>query len=275
MDKSLRVYKLSFKSHAIFVFSIILFLGTITMLYMGYSYGNNTEAKITLFSLSAISFLLSIYFFKNFKRIPKYSFGISENRIEVKDNKLNKVIYKFTEIADVFLYSTGHSLYKNNLVFRINSHSPWYRVNTFLNNYERFSDDFLSNYFKYKTPYYLDKIDKGENIEFTVIDKKSKLKIGENSDFNNQFKKLKTKSLILNKDKVTFDGSEYFLKNMLSIKDTHLGFLEFQDLDGKIQFKIHEDNFFSLEVFLALYDCVMNDYFIEREISNNIKKHIK
>lgn len=272
MDKSLRIYKLSFKSHAIFIFSVILLLGTITMLYMGYSYGNNIEAKITLFSLSSISFLLSLYFFRNYKRIPKFSFSIGENRIEVKDNKLNNVIYKFTEIADVYLYSTGHSLYKNSLVFRINSHSPWYHANTYLNKYERFSDDFLSNYFKYKTPYYLDKIDKGEEIEFKIIDKKNRLKIGENTDFNSFFKKIKTKSLLLSKNKVSFDGNEYFLKNMLSIKDTPLGFLEFQDLNEKTQFKIHEDNFLSLEVFLALYDCVMNDYFIEREVSNSNKK---
>ena len=273
MEKSLRKYKNSIKGLMVLWLSFLMFLGSVSTIYFGFTYKNDHESKITLFILSAVTLILFFYFYSYYKSIPKLVFFIGENHLEVLDEKTKtKVTYKFSEIGDVFLYSSGSSLYKNNLVFRINPHTQWYHVKNHIKDFERFSEEFMSNYFKYKTPILLDKIEHGEQIEFRFLDKKNRIKSSLRGNFNKIYKRIKTKSITLDKNYLVYEKDSFSLKDMESVNDTVLGFIEFKDNKGQMKFKIHEDNFFSLEVFLALYDCVLSDYFVEKEICKLSKK---
>jgi len=273
MEKSLRKYNTSIKTFMVLWAAILLLIGSIATIYYGFTYKNDQESKITLFVLSGISLVLAIYFYFSYKNIPKFIFSVGENQLIVFNKKTKeRVSYKFSEIGDVFLYSSGNSLYKNNLVFRLNAHTPWYHVKNYIKDFERFSEEFMTNYFKYKTPLLLDKIEHGEHIEFRFLDNKNRIKSSLGGNFNKTYKKIKTKAITVDKNCLVFEKDSYELKNMEAITDTALGFIEFKDNSGDVKFKVHEDNFFNLEVFLALYDCVLSDYFVEKEIKELNKK---
>ena len=267
MEKTLRTYALSFKVYLSSFLSLIFFIMSIALFYQGIYKENDKILSLSLGIIASISLLFSLYFLYVYKSIPKYFFSIGENSLVVLDKKTKeKVSYKFSEIDDVFLYSSGNSLYKNNLVFRINSHSKWYHVTTYINNFDIFTEEFLSHYFKYRTPVLLDKIEQGQKVEFRFFEKNHRIRVSRRKNFNQIYKKLKIKSILLDKNNLSLNKSNFSLKNMGNINDTVLGFLEFKDDTGNLKLKVHEDNFFSLEVFLALYDCVLNDFFIEKEI---------
>lgn len=86
---------------------------------------------------------------------------------------------------------------------------------------------------------------------------------------------MKIKSVILGKNNLSLDKDKFDLKSMVNITDSVLGFVEIKDDKGRTKLKVHEDNFFSLEVFSALYDCVLNDFFVEKEIEKIKKTEIQ
>lgn len=276
MEKTLRKYALSIKVYFLAFLTTVFFIMSLALFYQGFYRETENLSQIFLYILGSISIIFSFYFLYLYKSIPKYVFYITENQLQVLDKKSKeKVIYKFSEIGDVFLYSSGHSQYKNNLVFRINSHTNWYHVTSFTDKFEIFTEEFLSNYFKYRTPVLLDKIEQGEEVEFKFLEKINKVKSSKRKNFNKIYKKLKIKSVILGKNNLNLDKHKLDLKNMTNISDSVLGFLEFKDESGNTKLKVHEDNFFSLEVFLALYDCVLNDFFVEKEIEKIKKTEIQ
>lgn len=273
MEKTLRKYALSMKVYFLSSIATVFFIMSLALIYQGIYSETEELTQVFLYILGVITVIFSLYFTHLYKAIPKYTFYISENQIQIFDKKIKeKVSYKFSEIGDVFLYSSGHSLYKNNLVFRINSHTKWYHVTSYTQKFEIFTEEFLSCYFKYRTPVLLDKIEQGEEVEFRFLEKINKIKSGRKKNFNETYKRLKVKSIVLDKNNLCIDKNRLNLKNMKNITDSVLGFLEFKDDKGSTKLKVHEDNFISLEVFLALYDCVLNDFFVEKEI-DKIKKN--
>lgn len=267
MNKSIKKYGFASRTYFIPFFALTFF---ITGLYLLYFFTINQVTgvqKIVLFGITGFFMLLGIGFSYVYNKIPKYVFFMGENHLEVLDKRTKeKVVYKFSEIGDVYLFVSGNSIFKNNLVFRANSHASWYHVTTYTADLEKFSEDFLENYFKYKTPALLDKAEKGEKLEFKYFDKKSKIKSSFIPNFNKTYKKIKTKSIFIERNFLIYENDKILLKEMEAINDTVLGFLEFKDKNGNTKIRIHEDNFFNLEVFLALYDCILSNCYIENEI---------
>ena len=276
MEKTLRKYALSMKVYFLAFLATLFFIMSLILFYQGFYRETERLSQIFLYILGCFSIVFSLYFLYLYKVIPKFVFDITENQLQVLDKKSKeKVTYKFFEIGDVFLYSSGSSLYKNNLVFRINSHTKWYHVTSYTNKFEIFTEEFLSNYFKYRTPVLLDKIEQGEEVEFRFVEKINKVKSSKRKNFNKVYNRLKIKSVILGKNNLSLDKDKFDLKSMVNITDSVLGFVEIKDDKGRTKLKVHEDNFFSLEVFLALYDCVLNDFFVEKEIEKIKKTEIQ
>lgn len=265
MNKSIKKYGFASRTYLIPFFSLVFFLTGLYLLYFFTVNEINGIQKKLLFSITGFFMLLGICFSYVYNRIPKFTFFMGENYLAVLDKKTKeKVVYKFSEIGDVYLFTSGNAIFKNNLVFRLNSHMPWYQITSYTADLENFSEDFLQNYFKYKTPALLDKIEKGEKLEFKYFDKKSKIKSSFIPNFNQIYRNIKTKSIYIEKDFLFYENSKILLKDMEPISDTVLGFLEFKDKSGNVKLKIHEDNFFNLETFLAMYDCILSNCFAEK-----------
>lgn len=262
MDRTLKKYGVNFKIYTIVLIGVICFLLMSYLIFLGVQGQIKEQLKNLVYVLESMFMLGGLSCMFVFDRlVPQNIYFLDDNYLEIINKKTSqKVIYNFSEINDTFLFTSGKSVEKNNLIFRLNAHTPWYHVSPYTNKSERFFEEFLANYLKYKTEDILSKIEKGEKIEFKYIEKKSKIRVKFLINANRVYSKVATKSIYLDSDYVYYGSEKYFLKGMDPLSSNQLDILEFKNSFGKPHFKIHKDTFFNLEVLLTVYDKLIQKH---------------